>query len=59
MTIGLILFLIFMTLKLMHEIDWSWWWIVSPILIEFGLQLLVFICFGSFIASVSRTRGRR
>ena len=25
--------LIFITLKLIDKIDWSWWWILSPILI--------------------------
>lgn len=24
------LLLIFITLKLIGEIDWSWWWIMSP-----------------------------
>jgi hypothetical protein len=29
--IGMILFLIFMTLKLTGNIDWSWWWITAPL----------------------------
>jgi len=29
--IGMILFLIFMTLKLTGDIDWSWWWITAPL----------------------------
>ena len=29
--IGTILFLIFMTLKLAGFIDWSWWWVTSPL----------------------------
>ena len=29
--IGTILFLIFMTLKLTGDIDWSWWWVFSPL----------------------------
>ncbi len=28
-----LLTLLLITLKLTHYIDWSWWWIVSPILI--------------------------
>ena len=28
---GTILFLIFMTLKLAGFIDWSWWWVTSPL----------------------------
>jgi len=33
--LGVILFLIFMTLKLTGNIDWSWWWITSPLWIPF------------------------
>lgn len=25
------LFIIFLVLKLCHVIDWSWWWVTSPI----------------------------
>lgn len=29
--IGTVLFLIFLVLKLTNYIDWSWWWITSPL----------------------------
>ena len=29
--IGTVLFLIFLVLKLTNQIDWSWWWITSPL----------------------------
>ena len=29
--LGTVLFLIFLVLKLTNTIDWSWWWITSPI----------------------------
>ena len=29
--IGMILFLIFMTLKLTGHITWSWWWVTAPL----------------------------
>jgi len=29
--IGMILFLIFMTLKLTGFINWSWWWVALPL----------------------------
>lgn len=35
-----ILTLIFITLKLLHKIDWSWWWVLSPIWIT---SILVFL----------------
>jgi CHASE1-domain containing sensor protein len=31
----------FVVLKLCKVIDWSWWWVISPILISIGLALLV------------------
>ena len=37
--IGMILFLIFMTLKLTNNIDWSWWWVTSPLWIPVALVL--------------------
>jgi hypothetical protein len=32
---------IFITLKLCHVIDWSWWWVWSPILILVALYLVI------------------
>ena len=28
---GMVIFLIFMTLKLTKTIDWSWWWVTAPL----------------------------
>ena len=28
---GMILFLLFLTLKLTGQIDWSWWWVTCPL----------------------------
>ena len=28
---GTVLFLIFMVLKLTHQIAWSWWWVTAPL----------------------------
>ena len=38
-SIGLpgILFLIFLVLKLTDNIDWSWWWVTSPLWIPIAL----------------------
>jgi len=32
-----LLILLFIGLKLTEQIDWSWWWIFSPLLIPFFL----------------------
>lgn len=37
------LFVIFLILKLTHYIDWSWWWVTSPLWIGFALWLVLFI----------------
>jgi multisubunit Na+/H+ antiporter MnhB subunit len=31
----------FIVLKLTHYIDWSWWWVLSPIWIGLGLIILI------------------
>jgi len=36
-----LLTLLFIALKLTGHIDWSWWWVLAPIWISFGLGLLV------------------
>jgi len=41
--LGIILFLIFMTLKLCGVIAWSWWWVTAPIWAPILIVLLVFI----------------
>jgi hypothetical protein len=40
MTIGLVLSLIFMTLKLIGVLEWSWLIVFLPCLIEFGIELI-------------------
>lgn len=32
-----VLAVVFVTLKLTHTIDWSWWWVTSPIWGAFAL----------------------
>ena len=32
---------IFVTLKLLGKIDWSWWWVLSPIWISWSIVLAV------------------
>ena len=36
-----VLTLIFITLKLLGVIDWSWWWVLSPIWISWSVVLIV------------------
>jgi hypothetical protein len=39
--IGMILFLIFMTLKLTGHITWSWWWVTAPLWIPISAAILI------------------
>jgi len=43
--LGTVLFLIFLVLKLTDKIDWSWWWITSPLWIPILLGMII----GGFI----------
>ena len=38
-----ILTIVFVVLKLTHLINWSWWWVLSPIWIPFGLGIALVI----------------
>ena len=40
---GGLLTLVFIVLKLCKVIDWSWWWVLSPIWIGIVLVILIFI----------------
>lgn len=41
-----LLLVLFIGLKLGHVIDWSWWWVMSPLWIPVVLTLLVLIVVG-------------
>lgn len=38
-----VLFLIFLVLKVIGVISWSWWWVTSPLWIPFALGLLILL----------------
>ena len=37
-----LLTIVFIILKLVGTIDWSWWWVLSPLWITFLLCMLIF-----------------
>ena len=41
LSLATILFLIFLVLKLTNYIDWSWWWVTSPLWI--GALIVIFL----------------
>ncbi len=38
--------LLFVGLKLTNYINWSWWWVISPALIPFGLAAILLLLSG-------------
>jgi len=39
--IGMVLFIVFLVLKLIGTIDWSWWWVTSPLWIPFAVAVVI------------------
>lgn len=37
--LDVILFIVFLILKLTGHIDWSWWWVTSPLWIPIGIVI--------------------
>lgn len=56
--IGSVLTIIFVVLKLVDVIDWSWWWVVSPALIEIGLDILFGIGFIAYCIKHKRMQNK-
>lgn len=50
-----LLTLIFVVCKLLHYIDWSWWWVLSPVLISsvFTLFVLALIAIIAILVAVA------
>ena len=41
-----LLTVVFITLKLTKVIDWSWWWVMSPLLIPAAIVLVLLLVIG-------------
>lgn len=41
--LGSVLGVVFIVLKLVGVIDWSWWWVLSPFWISWALTILILI----------------
>jgi len=64
-----VLFLVFLVLKLCHVIDWSWWWVTSPLWMLFailvgGAIVILLVCgvvwfFDETVGSIGRAAKRR
>jgi hypothetical protein len=47
--LGSVLFIVFLVLKLTGNINWSWWWVTSPLWIPLALGVVIISIIG-FIA---------
>ena len=51
---GGLLFLLFLTLKLTHVIDWSWWWVTAPLWggVAIFLGAILIVAIGAAIVTI-------
>lgn len=56
-----LLTVVFITLKLLDKIDWSWWLVLSPIWISIAIVIAILLGFGAFvvISAIISVRKRR
>lgn len=47
-----LLTIVFITLKLLGKIDWSWWWVLSPLLAS--IALVIIICMVALIIVMAK-----
>ncbi len=47
-----ILTIVFIILKLLGKIDWSWWWVLAPSWIPLALAILILIIIAIFFPSI-------
>ena len=54
---GLFIQFIFLGLKLVHVINWSWWWVCSPLLAMVGIiHFMIFMCGIYYIYSEGKSK---
>lgn len=53
------LLILFLTLKLVGVIDWSWWWVLSPLWVPFVLVLLLIALTAAVYGVASWVQKRR
>jgi hypothetical protein len=49
--LDVILFVVFLILKLTGHIDWSWWWVTSPLWIPIA-TVITFIILGIIVTAI-------
>ena len=54
--IGTTLFIVFLILKLTNTIDWSWWWVTSPLWLPLALGIVILGVVGVVMGASGRFR---
>lgn len=49
-----VLTIVFIVLKLVGVINWSWWWVLSPTLIGFGIAIVILIIYAICVTYVHK-----
>jgi phosphoglycerol transferase MdoB-like AlkP superfamily enzyme len=45
----IVLITAFVVLKLTHVIDWSWWWVLTPLWVMFALMLVIMAVYATLL----------
>jgi hypothetical protein len=51
-----LLTIVFIVLKLIDKIDWSWWWVLSPLWLPAAIAIAVLVVFGLFFLIKHRSK---
>jgi membrane protein YdbS with pleckstrin-like domain len=54
--LGTVLFIVFLILKLTGNINWSWWWVTSPLWIPLAFIVIALFIIGVFVVIAKRDR---
>ena len=54
-----LLAIVFITLKLTGYIDWSWWWVLSPLWIPFAVVMTIIVLLAMFTNGKFTVRRRK
>ncbi len=48
-----LLTIVFIVLKLLHKIGWSWWWVLSPLWITTALAVVILLATIAVVAGIA------
>jgi hypothetical protein len=51
-----LLLILFIALKLTDVIDWSWWWVLSPLWVSAGVVVLTILSVGIYAVITTREK---